>query len=220
MKLVRTMTDEGWLVASEGPKYSLGLKPFHFSSKPVNRMDARDAAEGPLRELWHSTGCCTFLSILDGYKSLCVIHHDSMTPARLGGQIGERYPLHATAPGKVLLAYRSDEFTSEMAKNEGLARFTAHTICTLPELRKNLEQVRKDGYALDLQEAMEGGICFTVPIFNYENAVVAAAGVTILTLYSTPKKMVEEIGPLVQKAGKRISEALGWTGGGIAQYPA
>ena len=72
--------------------------------------------------------------------------------------------------------------------------------------------MRENGYALDLQEAMEGGLCYAVPVFNYKNAVVAAAGITVLSLYSTPEKAVRELGPLVNDAGREICEALGYVG--------
>ena len=72
--------------------------------------------------------------------------------------------------------------------------------------------MRENGYALDLQEAMEGGLCYAAPVFNYKNAVVAAAGITVLSLYHTPEKVVRELGPLVNDAGREICEALGYVG--------
>ena len=212
MKLVRTLADEGWLVESDGPKYSPSLRPFHFSSKMINRMDAKVAAEEPLKVLWNATGLCSFLSILDGSLALCVIHLDAQTPARLGGQVGGRYPLHSTAPGKVLLAHAGESFLARLAREKGFTRFTEHTICSLRKLQAHLKKVREDGYAMDLEEAMEGGLCYAVPVYNYENAVVAAAGITVLTLYCTPEKLVTELGPRVDETARTISEVLGWVG--------
>jgi len=209
-RLLRTLHGEGWIVQEEGPKYRMSLRPFHHTSKPVGRMNLRTAAEEPLKELWKATGESTYLVVLDGDRMLVLDHLDSTRDVRIAAKVGARYHLHAAAPGKLLLAHAGPSLLEELAE-DGLQRFTAHTITNRDELRENLARIVAEGYALDLEEYADGLLCFAAPIFDYEEKVVGAIGISVLTLYSTSKKMVDEFGHKVIAAGKRISAALGHT---------
>jgi IclR family acetate operon transcriptional repressor len=207
-RLLRTLWKEGWVVQEEGPKYRMGLRPFHHTSKPVSRMSVRAAAAGPLRELWEQTGESAYLTVLDDDRLLVVDHFDSTRDVRIAAKVGARYELHCAAPGKVLLAHAGESLLARLAE-AGFARLTSHTITAPAELREHLAEVLARGYALDLEEYADGLICFAAPVFDYWERAVGAIGVSVLTLHYTPRQMIDVLGPKVVAAGKRISAALG-----------
>lgn len=212
-RLLQTLHKESWVIRrDEGPPtYRMSLRPFHHLSKPVARMNLMVAAEGPVRDLWLATGESTYLGILDGDRVLYLEHLDAVGPVRIAGKVGGRYSLHCSAPGKVLLAHAGDELLRQLA-SQGLERQTRHTVVDPAALRKQLQQVARQGFAFDLEEYAVGCICFAAPIRNYTGKVVGVVGVSVLTMFYTPERMMKELGPKVVAAGKAVSRALGFEG--------
>jgi DNA-binding IclR family transcriptional regulator len=213
-RLLYTLEEMGWIVRNGGatPKYSIGLRPFHYTSKPVRRTNVRQAAEGPLRELHQTTRQSCYLGIIDGTRTFMAEHLDALEgDVRLNAQPGGRHLMHCAAPGKVLLAFSPESFVDKVIKVEGLFPQTDHTITAAPKLKKELARIRSQGYAVDREEFARGLICFAAPLFNVSNELAGTIGISVLTLYYSLTQLEKEIGPAVMMAADRTSEALGAT---------
>ena len=211
-RCLKTLVAKGWVTESgEGPKYAATLVPFHHASKPVARMDVVTAAEEPLRELWKTTGECVYLGVLHEDMLMFLIHRDGTRNVRLGGCVGEHYWPHASAPGKVLVAY-GDPSLRERCVKRGLKRLTPKTHTEASQFLADMERVRKQGFALDDEEYIEGGFCYAAPVFDYTGRAVAAIGTTVLTIYYKRGEVVSTLGTRIQETARRISTALGWMG--------
>lgn len=81
-------------------------------------------------------------------------------------QTGERFYLHATAAGKVLLAHLPDGRVDEIIDRWGLPQLTANTITDRDELHKELELVREEGIAYNREEQIEGIQAVSAPIID------------------------------------------------------
>ncbi len=209
-RLLKTLQKEGWIIQEdEGPKYRMSLQAFHHISKSVGRMGLKTAALKPMKELWEDIGECTFLGILDGDK---VLYINTLDPVKglvkISVETGGRYVMHTASPGKVLLAYNPD--TLEKILKAGLKKFTKNTICEPRKFREEMEKIRKNKYAIDIGEGADGLLCFAVPIFNYDNEVVASIGISLLNVSYTFEEMMTQLAPKVIKTGQQISQALGY----------
>jgi IclR family acetate operon transcriptional repressor len=91
--------------------------------------------------------------------------------------IGLRVPLHASAMGKVLLAFGAPGATIPRE----LERRTDKTIVTESELKADLAGVRARGYAVTDEELEPGLIAIAAPVFRYDGAAVAAISVSAPT---------------------------------------
>ena len=209
-RMVRTLTQAGWLCADneENLKYRMTLAPFQHTSKPVQRMNFRMAALEPLRILWEKTQQSCYLCILDRRRSLCIEHMDATGVLRIHGAVGGHYYLHATAPGKIFLAYDTSNLLDRL-NDDDLPRLTPNTLTDKPLLADHLHQVMAQGYAVDDRENAEGVLCYAVPVFNYQQQVVGAIGLSTLTFEYTTRRMIDELGPLVDEAGRTASRILG-----------
>jgi len=209
-RLIRTLTELGWLTTDnyDKLKYRMTLQPFRYTSKIVSRMNVRTAAIGPLRQLWEATQTSCYLCILEKHRALCIEHLDGTGVLRVAGSVGSLYHLHTNAPGKILLAYDESGLIEQLDKSD-MPKLTRNTISDKRLLKKHLEKVRQQGYAIDDMENAEGVICYAVPIFNYENKVVGTIGLSSLTFNYSTEKMIKELGPLVNKAGKMASQIMG-----------
>ncbi len=210
-RLVRTLVDEGWLVAENETTYRVGLLPLYHLSKPVQRIDVVAAAEGPLKELREKTGECVYLSVRDGDRCVCMAHRDSRHETQMSGRVGGRYLLHCGAPGKVLLAHTDKKEYDQIAA-AGFERQTPATICDPDALWDHLQGVVRQGYAIDNEEYLRGMLCLAAPVYNYTETVVAGIGVTTLTLHHTAESMIEQCKAAVREAARKISIALGYPG--------
>ncbi|MEI6646150.1 MAG: IclR family transcriptional regulator [bacterium] len=211
-RLLHTLEDVGWIVRSGGttPKYGMGLRPFHYTSKPIRRTNVRQAAELPLMALHQMTRQSCYLGIIDGTRTFMTEHLDALEgDIRLNAQPGGRHLMHCAAPGKVLLAYSPEAFLDRVIKAEGLPAQTDHTITSTAKLKKELATIRRNGYAMDREEFARGLICFAAPIFDVNNQLVGTVGISVLTLYYSLTQLEKELGPAVIEAANRISEALG-----------
>jgi IclR family acetate operon transcriptional repressor len=111
--------------------------------------------------------------------------------------------------GKTLLAHQSEETLNRIAQAPGFTRMTARTITALPQLRKELQQIRDQGYTIDQEEAVEGLSCVAGPIFNHSGQVVAAFSVAGPATRLTPAR-IPELAQMVRETSQQISNRLGY----------
>jgi len=94
-----------------------------------------------------------------------------------GHAVGLRGNAHARAAGKVILAF-GPAFRREQYFGRPLASLTPNTICSVPELEKELVGVTQQGYALDYEEFITGVCCVAAP-FRDAGTVSTAIAVTV-----------------------------------------
>jgi len=211
-RLLQTLEQERWITrVTDDPKFAMTLIPFHYTAQPVARMDVVRAAQAPLIELWQNVGECLYLGVLHDDKVLYLSHHEGTHNVHLGGRLGEHYWPHAAAAGKVLAAFADTDQRERIIK-KGLVKLTSATHCDRKSFLADMEQVRRQGYALDFEEYMEGGLCYAAPVRDYTGKVVAAIGTTVLTIHYQRKDIVRVLGPQINEVAGRISTALGWPG--------
>ena len=116
-------------------------------------------------------------------------------------------PVHCSAVGKVLLASRPALEREEVLADLDLVAHTSHTITNLAELRRELAQVDKQGFAVDDQEMEEGLRCIAVPIRGDDRAVVAALSISGPVSRMTDARMVDH-GRELKRRAAQVSNAL------------
>lgn len=211
-RLLHTLEEERWVTrVSDEPKYAVSLVPFRYTSIPVSRMNVVTAAQEPLRLLWRALGECVYLGVMHDDMVMFLLHHDGTRNIHLGGRVGEPYWPHAAAAGKVLLAYGEPDSRNRCIER-GLKKLTAATHTDRKTFLADLERVRKQGYGLDEEEYMEGGLCYAAPVFDLTGKAVAAIGTTVLTVHYRQKDIKAVLGPAIQDTARKISLALGWMG--------
>lgn len=124
-------------------------------------------------------------------------------------RIGHVAPIHATGVGKCHLLNYSEAKLNELVEKKGLQRLTDHTIVTLEDLRKEIELVKNQGYALDNEECEVGVRCVAVPIKDYTGTVVASISISV-PLIRLEEKRTDEIIRYMLDIQTRASAEMGW----------
>jgi DNA-binding IclR family transcriptional regulator len=120
-----------------------------------------------------------------------------------GQWVGRRTDFHCTANGKVFLAYGA----AELPPGE-LARLTDDTVVTRAALRRDLEAVRRDGYAMAIDELEAGLSAMAAPVRGPADRVIAALSISGPTLRLSHAR-VAELAPMLRDEADALSERLG-----------
>ena len=207
-RILNTLENEGWVYCHE-QKYSLTLSLFGLASKPISRLSLNTAATPVLYDLLNKTGESTYLGILNDDKVLYLQHLDGVKSVRVAGRVGGEYDLYCSAPGKVLLAHAEKDFIEEYTSRT-FHKTTQNTIAEKSDILKELENIRKNGYATDKEEFGNGITCVAAPIYDYTGKVIATVGCSAFTSNGKCEEIIDELLPNVLAAAKEISTRLGW----------
>jgi IclR family transcriptional regulator, KDG regulon repressor len=192
--------------------YHLGFRVLRMGLRVLNRLDFRRIADPLLRQLNEETQETVHLAILQGDRALSIEKFGSPQPVGLTAPLGGVIPLHCTGVGKVLLAFQDEVMARRIYESAPFERQTSHTITSLPQLKKELAQIREQGYSVDNEEAVEGLRCVAAPIFDHRGQAVAAFSVAGPSTRVTMAR-VPAIARLVCETSKQISYRLGYSAG-------
>jgi len=199
----------GFLNCSGDGAYHLGIACFSIGQAALGQLDIRRLSLPYLQELNHQTRETIHLTVRHGLSAVYVEKLDSPEPLRIYSRIGAGVPLHCTAVGKVLLAYLPQEEQSEVIRQLDLKRLTPNTAGSLQELQTELYRVRKNGYACDMEEHELHIRCIAAPIWDHTGGVHASLSITA-PMVRMPVNRLRQLAPLVQRAGRQISQELGY----------
>ena len=188
--------------------YRVGLRALEMAQQSWQELDVRSAAADEILRLGVKTGETVHLAVLDDTEVVYIDKVESSQRIRMFSAIGKRGPLHCTGVGKAMLAFVEDGTRERLIARLPLRRFTPHTFATRPALEKHLAEIRRRGYAKDLEEHELGIRCAAAPIFDYRGQVVASVSVTAPSFRLTLEHL-DTIAPAVVEAARNITRKLG-----------
>ena len=192
--LAESLVVLGFLSRSSSPKgYVLGLRCLELGRKVAKDLPILEISRPALRELCQITGETVNLAVPYLQEAILVEALQSQQGVRATAYAGARTSYHSSACGKALLANFSVERREWFFKHVKLVRYTEHTITDHAQLLKQLEDVRKNGFATEQQENELGASCVAVPIFGPFGEVVASISVTGVMHRMTEAKVKETI---------------------------
>jgi IclR family KDG regulon transcriptional repressor len=192
----------------ENQKYKLSLKIFEIGNKIISNLNFREVAKPIMMELGEQTGETINLGIIDNFDVVYIEKVLSKNALRLDSPIGGRDPVHSTALGKAIIAFRPSDYVEEYVKTKGLSKSTKNTITNVEKFYTELKIIREKGYAIDAEETMIGLQCVSAPIFNNKNKAVAAISISSPT-QRLNKEIIAKYTQLVKDAATKISKQLG-----------
>src|SRR5690349_19297219 len=189
----------------EAGSYRLGMRMLEMGNLVKARLDVRDAALAPMRELHKLTHQPVNLSVRQGDE---IVYIERTYSERSGMQvvraIGGRAPLHLTSVGKLFLARDDAQRVRAYATRTGLAGHTRNSITDLAVLERELARVNQYGTARDDEELELGVRCMAAGILDDQGKLVAGLSI------SAPADRLEEAWlDRLKATAAQISAALG-----------
>jgi IclR family acetate operon transcriptional repressor len=193
----------------------IGLWSLTHATNPYETL--RQTCRPEMKRLQQRFNETVNLGVLSGSDVVYLDIVESERSLRMQAKIGASDPLHSTALGKVLLAFRPPVQRDALLP-KSLTRLTPNTIVDRAALLEQLDIIRTTGYAVDLGENEEGSCCLAAPICDDRNFAVAAISL------SAPAARMEgavrqAICANLITAAAEISRALHGRGTDIASRP-
>lgn len=188
--------------------YRLGIRLLELGSLVKSRISVRQEALPYMQALHQQLGETVNLSVRHNDEMVYIERTSAgSSMMRVVQIIGARAPLHITAVGKLFLAAEAPEKTLDYIKRTGLPRYTDNTLTDPQGLSRELDNIRRLGYAYDNEEAEKGVSCIGAGVYNDENRLVAGLSV------SAPSDRLDKAWAVhVKQAAEQISRAIGYHG--------
>ncbi|WP_370288256.1 IclR family transcriptional regulator [Nocardioides sp.] len=182
-------------------RYRVGLRLWEVAQHGGRLL--RDTARPYLQDLFSLTQETSHLAIREGHEALYIDRVYSTKRVPRASRVGGRLPLHATAVGKVLLAFEED-WVREAYLARGLERPTRRTHADPERLEAELAEIRSSAHAITLEEVRAGSASIAVPIRRDDRVVAAIGIVTLATQASALRRHL----PVLKGVADRIDTAI------------
>jgi DNA-binding IclR family transcriptional regulator len=213
LRLCSTLTSYGFLRQDpQSKQYSLGLRLLELASSVSDSFSLRKIAAYYLNVLQLKLGKTTFLGILDNDEVLYIDKRDDLqSPINFTSKIGSRRPPYWGMMGSILMAYLPDSEIKRILQRNPLTAATRKSITRKEEFLKWLGQVRKQGFVIDVEMALDGITGVAAPIFDHTGNAIAGVGVGFISS-SVSAKELKGIVKEVTKTALTISKEMGYSG--------
>ena len=189
-------------------RYACTLRLFELSSAVMGRVNVRQAAEPFMAQLLRETGETVHLSALDAPDVIYLHKLDSPQPVRAYSSIGGRAPAYCVASGKALLAHGGEAALASLGAYP-LPAHSARTITSLDGLRREMAQIRAQGFAVNRGEWRESVCGLAAIVVDATGRPAAAIGISGPADRLRPA-VLRRFQGLVMEQAADLSRALGY----------
>lgn len=169
-------------------RYRLGFAVVELAGAKLKQMPLALIAQPHLARLSQKTGETVQMSVMDERRVLYICVVESPQPIRVAVGVGSHGPIHCTAAGKILLADATKAVLDQVLSRP-LERFTPHTVVDPATLRKELAEIRRQGWATDDEGFVEHLRVAASPVRDVAGRVIAAVAVGGPTIRVGRKKL-------------------------------
>ncbi|GGL40020.1 IclR family transcriptional regulator [Phycicoccus endophyticus] len=202
-RLLQTLASRGFVEQDvTSGQYRLGIHLYELGQLAQARHALRYAALPVIRHVAAQTGLTVNFAVPDGADTVFVERIENRDGVRILGHMGRRYPAHVTSSGKVIAAYNA-EF-AEARRRAGFPPRASHTVRSVADWDRELERVRRRGWAHSHSESFEDSSSVAVAVLRGR---VAVASVSVFGPTDDIEPRVEQLVPLLVAASHRIARA-------------
>lgn len=207
-KHLNTLAERGYVVQDAvSSRYRLGPKAWLLAKLAPSADDMAAVAEPLMREARGRTGLAVVLSTPTPKSAFVLSTLSGNGSIEIGVRPGSELELHASAQGKIFLAYGPKSLTDNLARRE-LRKLTEYTITSATDLTDEIGEIRKQGYASAPEQSLLGVNAIAAPIYDYRDTLVASVGM-VGSIQFLPRENTPEMVETILSLATNISRALG-----------
>lgn len=155
-----------------------------------------------LTEMWQTTQESVSLNLRFNWEVFRMMGFESPLPLRVAILVGDRWPLHVTARGRVVLAFAS-VVQRRHYYHQTLRRYTSQTVVEPDELERMSEKIREVGYAISMGEMVENAGAIAAPVF-YQGKIMGS-----IDIAGPTSRIIDNIDPIyLRQQARRIIDKL------------
>ena len=206
-RLLTALEAEGMVARSEpSDAWRLGNEAIALGALALRSNDLLTAARPELEALVRETGETVSLEVLVGDEVVILDGVEGPSLVGASSEIGTRWPAHATSTGKMLLAIERHASGARLPRR--LRKLTPRTITDPTRLERELDGIRRRGYATAIEELETGYVAVGAPVRDPDGRGIAAISIGGPAARLTTRR-IAEMGRRVVRAADRITERLG-----------
>jgi DNA-binding IclR family transcriptional regulator len=208
-RLLQRLAEEGYAepVPDDRGSYVATIKVVELAGRVLERTDLVRLAFPYVARLRNATGEAAHFSVPGADGVLHLIQETGHSVVMVKPRLGEQVPYHATASGKVLLAWLPR--LRDTVLGGPLPRFTEMTITEPARLRHELAEVRERGYAVDELENSVDLRCVAAPVFDHSGTAVGCVGISAPALRMSAEQ-AREVAVHVVDTAQELSRTIGF----------
>ncbi|MBV0903541.1 IclR family transcriptional regulator [Haloarcula salina] len=199
-----TLRQEGYVI-KKGDSYQLGLRFLTLGEAARNQGPLFAFGRPEADRICTETGELTNLSTIENGRGVYLYRTKDEPEVRFSTDAGEYHDLHCSATGKAMLAFLPDRVLDDVIETHGLTEHTPNTITSRDALEDELETVREEQLALDLEEYEKGLRCIASPILDENDETLGAISLSGPAMKFTGEYYHEELAEAVKSAANVIS---------------
>jgi DNA-binding IclR family transcriptional regulator len=199
---LRELSEWGGLERLQNRRYRVGLRLWEIGSRAPQQRDLRDVSRPYMQDLYEATHENVQVGVRDGSEVLVVEVVSGRRAVPTASEVGGRLPLHATAVGKVTLAF-SERALLETTIARGLPKLAPRTITMPGSLARAVEQTRQTSIGYAIEEMTRGAASVACPILDRDGRLQAT--IALVVRASTD---VRQLAPAVRTAALSLSREL------------
>ena len=212
--ILKMLAGKGYIRKVSEGRYSLTGRMFEYGQKFRNSFPIVHIARGLGSSLDLGYDCQLNVAMYFSGTSAVIMnsfrlkspHSQDSDKIMLSGQT---IPLYATALGKMLLAHMLPLESKRVLEEIHFSPYTEHTICDIPTLKAQMEQIVAQGYSMEENECFDNTFCFAAPVFDQTNTVTAACSLSCSSF--TPGINKKAVIQDILSISRKLSRALGAT---------
>jgi DNA-binding IclR family transcriptional regulator len=211
-RLLATFENRGYVERERGSgKYRLGLSAYEIGQKFLSRMGLLRKARPVMERLARQCNETVYLAVRRKEEVLFLDMVDTAHQVKILSLVGRRFPLPATAAGKILLAFGGT--SGQQADNSG------GNSAGQPVAAEELAAIRLRSYSCDCHGVGAGIACVAVPLLKGDGEVAGALALLGPDFRMPPEKIEKELLPQLREAGEVVSSRLGFLGHYLESQP-
>lgn len=182
-RILSTLKALGYVKQNQSDqRYFLTFKMFQTGNMVVERGGLKSIIHPYLEKISSDFQELVYASVMtEPGQAICIdkTEVDLYQQLRLNVSIGGQVSMHASSMGRCFLAFMNPGYLSEVMAGLSYEKYTPSTISEPEVLTKELEKIRRNGYAIEEGERIEGAMCIGVPVLNsqgFSHAAISASG--------------------------------------------
>ncbi|MFW6022555.1 MAG: IclR family transcriptional regulator [Halanaerobiaceae bacterium] len=207
-RLINTLVKLGYVEQNKEGLYKIGINAYNIADIIANDFDLKKIVHPYLKKIVNACNETCNLVALENHHVVYLDQIESTNMVRMFAREGSRGAAYCTGSGKALLANLDDKTLENYLDKVELKKFTENTITDKVILKKELQKIKAQGYALDLEEKERGVRCVAAPLFNKDKKLVAAISVSGPCARITEEYLYDTLIPLVLNTAAKVNKEL------------
>ena len=207
--LAKTMVSLGYIrQEKETKRYRIGRPLFALAASALDEIEMVNVATPVLEDLSRETGESGHFAVRMGDAVVVIARTSGPGAFQLTDRVGVVRPAHCTALGKVILASLRDDQLKRFLERVELKPSTEKSITDIPQLLREIAEIRRSGVAYDNGEFNLEVRCIAVPVRDFTGQIVGALGISG-PIWRLSNQALQARAKTVQAAANRLSAAFG-----------